>query len=59
MLNLSEIEKEFRKAMQAAGIAYSGEFITDGKFHRFHIEDHKPSSKNGAFVLYASSHYVV
>lgn len=54
----NDLIRQFRKAMQDVGITYFGEIIADGKFHRFHIEDHKPSSKNGAYVLYTSSHPV-
>ena len=53
MLNLSEVVKrQFRQAMQAAGIAYSGEIIPDGQLHRFHIEGHKKGSLNGAYKLH-------
>lgn len=47
-----DIEPQFRQAMQAAGIHYSGELIADGKLHRFHIEGHKRGSKNGAYILH-------
>jgi len=43
---------QFRQAMQAAGIHYSGEIVTDGKLHRFHIEGHKPGSLNGAYAVH-------
>lgn len=48
----SSIETEFRQAMQATGIHYSGDIIADGKLHRFHIEGHKQGSKNGAYTLH-------
>ena len=47
-----DLEQQFRQAMQAAGINYSGEIMPDGKLHRFHIEGHKRSSKNGAYFLH-------
>lgn len=47
------IEHEFRQAMQAAGIQYSGEIIPDGKLRRFHIEGQKRGTLNGAYVLHA------
>ncbi len=49
----SDIENQFRQAMQAAGIHYSGEIIADDNLHRFHIDGHKRSSSNGAYVLHA------
>jgi len=49
----SDIENQFRQAMQTAGINYSGEIIADSKLHRFHIEGHKRGSNNGAYVLHA------
>ncbi|HNO21241.1 MAG TPA: toprim domain-containing protein [Nitrosomonas sp.] len=53
MLNLSEVVKrQFRQAMQAAGIAYSDEIIPDGQLHRFHIEGHKKGSLNGSYRLH-------
>ena len=48
----SSIETQFREAMQAAGIHYSGEIIADGKLHRFHIEGHKQGTLNGAYTLH-------
>lgn len=48
-----DIESQFRQAMQAAGIHYSGEIVPDGKLQRFHIEGHKRGSKNGAYVFHA------
>lgn len=46
------IESQFRQAMRNAGIDYFGEIIADGQLHRFHIEGHKPGSKNGAYILH-------
>ncbi len=48
----TSIESQFREAMQFAGIHYSGEIVADGKLHRFHIEGHKQSSKDGAYTLH-------
>ena len=48
----SSIESQFRQAMQAVGIHYSGEIIADGQLHRFHIEGHKQSRRNGAYKLH-------
>ncbi len=48
-----DIESQFRQAMQAAGIHYSGEINADSRLHRFHIEGHKRGSKNGAYVFHA------
>ncbi len=48
----SDIESQFRQAMQAVGISYSGEIIADGNLHRFHIDDHKRGSLNGAYTLH-------
>lgn len=47
-----EIYEQFRQAMQAAGIHYSGEIVADDKLHRFHIEGHKRGSLNGAYTLH-------
>lgn len=47
-----DVESQFRQAMQAAGIQYSGEIIADGRLHRFYIEGHKRGSKNGAYILH-------
>ncbi len=52
----SSIETEFRQAMQAAGISFSGEIIADGRLHRFHIDGHKRGSLNGAYTLHFDSH---
>lgn len=52
----SSIETEFRQAMQAAGISFSGEIIADGRLHRFHIEGHKRGSLNGAYTLHFDNH---
>lgn len=49
---ISSIESQFRQTMQASGIHYSGEIIADGKLHRFHIEGHKQSRRNGAYTLH-------
>lgn len=46
------IAQEFRQAMQAAGIQYSGEIIPDGRLHRFHIEGQRRGTLNGAYVLH-------
>lgn len=47
-----DLTNEFRRAMQAAGIAYSGEIIADGRLHRFHIDGHKQGTLNGAYTLH-------
>ncbi|MBS0424649.1 MAG: toprim domain-containing protein [Proteobacteria bacterium] len=52
----SSIETEFRQAMQAAGISFSGEIIADGGLHRFHIDGHKRGSLNGAYTLHLDNH---
>lgn len=52
----SSIESQFRQAMQAVGIHYSGEIIADGKLHRFHIEGHKKGTLNGAYTLHLDGH---
>lgn len=43
---------QFRQAMQAAGIRYSGEIIADGALHRFYVDGHKHGSQNGAYTLH-------
>ena len=48
--------EQFRQAMRAAGISFSGEIIADGKLHRFHIEGHKRGSLNGAYTLHLDNH---
>jgi len=50
------IESQFRQALQAAGIYYSGEIIPDGKLHRFHIEGQRRSTKNGAYILHLNGY---
>lgn len=47
-----EISDQFCRAMQSAGIRYSGEIIADGRLHRFHIEGQKQGSLNGAYTLH-------
>ena len=47
-----EISDQFCRAMQFAGIRYSGEIIADGRLHRFHIEGQKQGSLNGAYTLH-------
>lgn len=47
---------QFRQAIKAAGIHYSGEIIPDDKLHRFHIAGHKQGSKSGAHILHADKH---
>nr|WP_281722647.1 toprim domain-containing protein [Nitrosomonas nitrosa] len=48
----TEVVDCFRQAMQEAGIQYSGEIIADGRLHRFHIDGHKPGTRNGAYTLH-------
>ena len=50
-LNHSVIE-QFRLAMQAAGIFYSGDILPDGKLHRIRSQDHKNGSLNCAYLLH-------
>lgn len=52
----SSIETQFRQAMQAAGITYSGEIIPDSNLHRFHIEGHKQGTLNGAYTLHLNGY---
>lgn len=40
------------EAMHAAGIYYTGEIISDGKIHRFHVPGHSPGTKNGSYIHY-------
>lgn len=47
---------QFRQAMQAAGINYSGEIIADGTLRRFHVEGHRSCTKNGAYILHTDGH---
>ncbi len=54
--SMYSIEQQFRQALHAAGFHYSGEIIADGKLHRFHIEGHKRSSKNGAYILHLNGY---
>ena len=54
-LNHSTIE-QFRQAMQAAGINYSGEVKGDGKLHRIRSEDHRQGTLNCAYVLHLDGH---
>lgn len=42
----------FRTAMAGAGIVYSGDFIADGKLHRFAADDDKQSKKNCWYVFH-------
>jgi putative DNA primase/helicase len=39
--------------MRGSGITTREKLIPDGKLHRFHIEGHKPKSKNGWFVFHS------
>ncbi|MDP3279952.1 MAG: toprim domain-containing protein [Nitrosomonas sp.] len=48
----SQVTEQFRQAMQAAGIYYSGEIIADGQLHRIRHEDHKNGTLNCAYVLH-------
>lgn len=43
---------QFRAAMAADGITTRDDIIDDGVIHRFHIDDDKPGSKNGWYVLF-------
>lgn len=45
--------------MRDAGILYSDEIIADGRLHRFHIEGHKPCTKNGAYVAHCNGGCIV
>lgn len=54
--NSLSIVDQFRQAMQAAGISFSGEIIADGILHRFHIEGHKRGSLNGAYTLHLDNY---
>jgi putative DNA primase/helicase len=49
-----DFRETFRTYMATNGIVYDGEIIADSKLHRFHVEDDKPNSKNGWFILHNS-----
>lgn len=57
--SIAEIEAEFLRAMEEAGIVPASSFIlsaTNGEVSRFHITGDKPGSKNGAYCLYLDDH---
>lgn len=47
-----EIIDAFKAAMAEHGIITDTPIIADGQLHRFHINDHKTGSLNGAYVLH-------
>jgi putative DNA primase/helicase len=47
-----EAVEDFRRAMAAEGIVYSGEIIADGKLHRCHVDGDKKGAINGWYVLH-------
>lgn len=49
--NYTSIEEQFRQAMQAAGIHYSGKIIADGKLHRFSTNINR-KDETGWYVLH-------
>ena len=46
------IERQFKQALDEAGLITKDPVIADGGLHRFYIEGDKPQSKNGWYVLY-------
>ncbi|MCK9394272.1 MAG: toprim domain-containing protein [Methylobacter sp.] len=53
---VSEIEAQFRSAINHAGITYQGDVMADGKLHRFQVDGDKLGSKNGAYILHADGY---
>jgi putative DNA primase/helicase len=47
-----EVIGHFRTAMLDAGLACRGEFIPDGKLHRFYVEGDRRGSRNGWYCLH-------
>lgn len=43
---------EFRRAMEAHGLACSDAVVGDGRIHRFHVKGDSPDSKNGYYILH-------
>jgi putative DNA primase/helicase len=52
----SQVLDEFRAAMVAAGIIPPADITADSKLHRFHVEDHRHGSANGAYILHIDQH---
>jgi putative DNA primase/helicase len=46
------IEQDFKDAAHSAGIPIVGSVIADGTLHRCHLDDQKPNTKNGAYILH-------
>ncbi len=46
-------EIKFREAIQATGIEFRGDIISDGNIHRCHVEGDHAGSKNGWYVLHS------
>lgn len=49
----TEIVEAFKLAIHDAGIFAPDVIYADGQLHRFHIQDHKSGSLNGAYILHA------
>jgi putative DNA primase/helicase len=47
-----DIVRNFKRALDKAGLATKDKIIPDGKLHRFHVEGDKPGARNGWYVLY-------
>jgi putative DNA primase/helicase len=48
--------RDFQNAMAAAKIPPPSELIGDGRLHRFHVEEHRHGTSNGAYVLHLDGH---
>ncbi len=49
------IEANFKTALDRAGLSTKDKITADGKLHRFHVEEDRPGSKNGWYVLYGDA----
>lgn len=52
-MNSAEIIDAFRQAMRAEGLGTDDAIVADGRAHRYHVKDDRPSEKNGVFALHA------
>lgn len=49
----AEIIAAFRQAMRAEGLGTDDELLADGRAHRYHVKDDRPSERNGVYSLFA------
>ena len=52
----TDYAEAFRQAMATAGLVTNDQITADGRLHRIHLQNDKPGSKNGWYVLYGDNY---